>query len=249
MSLVIQAPEMSNSSCLMMAEISGLNWAVLKARLLQACSLLSGEPLFVSEPSTYNIAGKIHRAQVYDGIDGTLVADFDPSLSRQPHRSLVDSVGNVWTINRSTSGRKAALVDQPMFLFGTDDYMEAPDHDDLDFGAGQDFTVVVCVSATDIMGSPTGILSARGRRSPDRRGWATRGQVAATTKAMTSDGATSVVDWLLANALILSRTSPLSSLQCEKQPLASLLTSLASLPASPWGLTIGSCERNAVSGR
>lgn len=86
--------------------------------------------------------GRIYRAQVRDGIDGTLVADFDPSRSQEPHTSFVAATGETWTINRTSTGRKAVLVDRPLLLFGTDDYLEVPDHADLDFGSAEDATVV-----------------------------------------------------------------------------------------------------------
>lgn len=43
--------------------------------------------------------GKIYRAQVYNGIGGTLVADFDPRRVAPGQKTLTDSVGNVWTTN------------------------------------------------------------------------------------------------------------------------------------------------------
>lgn len=74
---------------------------------------------FVTEPAN----GKIYRAQVYNGIDGPLVADFDPSLSEEPHTSFVASTGETWTINRSASGYYAAIVDADQFqLDGSNDY-------------------------------------------------------------------------------------------------------------------------------
>lgn len=56
-----------------------------------------------SVDSTDRMPGAIYRAQVYDGIDGTLVADFDSTSPPSRHgihpSSFTDSVGNVWTIN------------------------------------------------------------------------------------------------------------------------------------------------------
>jgi hypothetical protein len=55
--------------------------------------------------SGWALTGTIYRAQVYDGIDGTLVADFDSTSPSSRHgvhpSSFTDSVGNVWTVNGS----------------------------------------------------------------------------------------------------------------------------------------------------
>jgi len=85
-------------------------------------------------------AGAIHRLTLTSG--GTAVADFNPADSAEPHTSWVSSAtGETWTINRSATGRKAVLVDRPLLLLGTDDYLEVSNHADLNFGAGEDFTV------------------------------------------------------------------------------------------------------------
>ena len=69
--------------------------------------------------------GKIYRAQVLDGIDGTKVLDVDTSvITAGSATSLTAVTGQTVTINRSTSGRKTVAVTQPTWLFGTDDYME-----------------------------------------------------------------------------------------------------------------------------
>jgi hypothetical protein len=89
------------------------------------------------------LTGKVFRAQVYDGIDGTLVADFNAADASEPFATVTGGAGETWTFNRSDSGRKLAVVDRTMLLFGTDDYLEVADHDDLDIGAGETLTVVL----------------------------------------------------------------------------------------------------------
>jgi hypothetical protein len=51
--------------------------------------------------------------------------------------------GSTATINRSNAGRKAVAVVAPVWLFGTDDYLEVADNDLLDFGATDSFTAVL----------------------------------------------------------------------------------------------------------
>lgn len=58
--------------------------------------------------------GNIHRALVYDGINGTLVADFDASDAGQGETSLTDSTGKVWTVNQSGTP-SAELVNADTF--------------------------------------------------------------------------------------------------------------------------------------
>jgi hypothetical protein len=72
-----------------------------------------------------NLTGKIYRAQVLNGIDGTVVLDVDTSvITTGAATSFTAVTGQTVTINRSTSGRKTVAVTQPTWLFGTDDYME-----------------------------------------------------------------------------------------------------------------------------
>jgi hypothetical protein len=70
-------------------------------------------------------AGKIYRAQVCNGIDGTPVLDVDTSvITSGSATSFTALTGQTVTINRATSGRKTVAVTNPLWLFGTDDYME-----------------------------------------------------------------------------------------------------------------------------
>ena len=71
------------------------------------------------------LSGKIYRAQILNGIDGTKVLDVDTSvITTGAATSFTAVTGQTVTINRSTSGRKTVAVTQPTWLFGTDDYME-----------------------------------------------------------------------------------------------------------------------------
>jgi hypothetical protein len=92
------------------------------------------------------IAGKFYRAIIKNGIDGTVVfdADFtDRSNVVEPYATFTESQGATVTINRSATGAKSQIVDQPRFELHTDDYFEIADHADLDFGASDSFTVMV----------------------------------------------------------------------------------------------------------
>lgn len=92
--------------------------------------------------------GEFYQARVYDGIDGTLV--FDANFTNQtaltePYATFTEGSSNAATVtfNRSTTGRKLTVVNQPVMLLGTDDYFEVPDHADLDVTASDAFTLMV----------------------------------------------------------------------------------------------------------
>lgn len=94
-------------------------------------------------------AGKFYRAQVLNGIGGTVVCDVNPAvLTSGSATTFTDQSSNAATvtINRATSGRKSvAVVSGSVWLFGTDDYMQVADNNLLDFGASDSFSVVAVV--------------------------------------------------------------------------------------------------------
>lgn len=93
-----------------------------------------------------DFGGKIYRLRIYH--NGNLVLDVDPtnpSAYNATRTSLTAVTGQTVTINRSTSGRKASVVDRPLLLFGTDDYLEVADHPDLDIDIGTGFTAVIAL--------------------------------------------------------------------------------------------------------
>lgn len=130
----------------------GVTWTQLGTTVTQAgtTSIRAGTALMkVGEVSGTRMAGKFYRAQVLNGIDGTIVFDANMSvLTSTTQTTFTESSSNAATVtvNRSTSGRKTVLViRQPVWLFGTDDYMEIPDNASLDFGANDSFTAVAVV--------------------------------------------------------------------------------------------------------
>lgn len=70
-------------------------------------------------------AGKIYRAIIKSGIDGTTVVDFNPSDASDAATSFASSAtGETWTIN-SSGGLKAQIVGRASILFdGTADYLK-----------------------------------------------------------------------------------------------------------------------------
>jgi hypothetical protein len=95
------------------------------------------------QTGTQLATGKFYRAQVLNGIDGPPVLDIDCSqIGSGSATSFAALTGQTVTVNRSTSGRKTVAVTHPLWLLGTDDYLEVADNDLIDFESAQPFAVV-----------------------------------------------------------------------------------------------------------
>lgn len=117
-------------------------------------------------------AGKFYRAIIKNGIDGTPVLDIDTSvITSGSATSFTALTGQTVTINRSTSGRKAVAVVAPVWLFGTDDYLEVPDNDLLDFGATDSFTVVAAHRSWATFGTNDVLLAKKANTTATTLGW------------------------------------------------------------------------------
>jgi len=91
---------------------------------------------------TLQTTGSWTRVDILDA-GPTVIASFVASNSTST--GYTDAFAVVWTINRATAGRKTVAVTRPVWLFGTDDYMEVPDNALLNMDASQSFTVVAVV--------------------------------------------------------------------------------------------------------
>jgi hypothetical protein len=101
------------------------------------------------------LTGKIYRAQILNGIDGTKVLDVDTSIIGSGSATSFNALtGQTVTINRSSSGKKTAVVTAPLWLFGTDDYMEVADNALLDFDATENFTMFSVIRNFSNGGTP-----------------------------------------------------------------------------------------------
>lgn len=110
----------------------GSNWTQLGTTITGGSTtnlIASNEPLWVGDRRSsgafiFSFEGKIARAQFYHGIDGTLIADFNPEggIINSTASSLTGTGdGLTWTINRASTGRKTTWVDRDRWLLGTDD--------------------------------------------------------------------------------------------------------------------------------
>lgn len=128
----------------------GLEWTQLGAPVIgsgttsinSGTSALSVGSYYPDGPNA--LPGRVYRAQILNGINGTPVLDIDTSvLTTGAATSFPALTGQTVTINRATSGRKSVAVVNPVWMFGTDDYMEVADNDLLDFGATDSFTIII----------------------------------------------------------------------------------------------------------
>jgi hypothetical protein len=86
-------------------------------------------------------AGKYYAAKIWSGLDLTANPVLNWSANDMGQTGGTSN-GRVWTASRGGSGRKGVLVEAPVWLFGGDDFMEAPDHADINLLAGDSFTVI-----------------------------------------------------------------------------------------------------------
>lgn len=127
----------------------GVTWTQLGSTVTQAnvTSIFSStsQVTFGGSPplGTY-VACKIYRVQILNGIAGTTVLDIDTSvMTSGAATSFTARTGQTVTIFRKTSGRKSVAVVSPVWLFGTDDYIEVADNALLDFDATDSLHVLL----------------------------------------------------------------------------------------------------------
>jgi hypothetical protein len=116
-----------------------------------------------------NVAtGKFYRAQILNGIDGTKVLDVDTSvLTSGAATTFTALTGQTVTINRSTAGRKSVAVVSPVWLLGTDDFINVTNSSLTQAPASQSLSVVAAVRQ---WGTPTsdGTYVAKGTGAGNR---------------------------------------------------------------------------------
>jgi hypothetical protein len=108
-----------------------------------------------TDQAATGLSGKVYRAIVKDGIDGTTVLDIDcDAITDGSATSFQAVTGQTVTINRSTAGRKSVAVPRrngggrSLFLLGTDDYFECVanwQHQLLNFAQGDSLSIVAVV--------------------------------------------------------------------------------------------------------
>jgi hypothetical protein len=106
----------------------GINWTQLGATVATTPGPLFASTVDlvignISSQAGTPLAARCYRAQLRDGIDGTLVADFDPSRGNFNSATIGSSTGETWTINKSGLN-PAMIVSARAFLPLTDDFYD-----------------------------------------------------------------------------------------------------------------------------
>lgn len=144
--------------------------------------------------SSSNWTGVFYRTIVRHNGTTVFDADFTTGITSGAQTTFTESSANAATvtINRSTSGRKAVAVTRPILLFGTDDYLEVPDNDLLDFGASEPFTVAVITRQWNTITSQGAAIAKKTGNGTTGTGWLIRNGVGtpADTVFDTYDGTT-----------------------------------------------------------
>jgi hypothetical protein len=181
---------------------NGATWTQLGSTVTNASvtSIFSGSlPVFIGAGNTTGVApvaGKFYRAQIYSDLTETnKVLDVDTSVITSGAATTFTALtGQTVTVNRSTSGRKTVAVVSPVWLFGTDDYMEVADNALLDFGATDSFTVVAVHRPWATQGTNDTLLGKKANTTNTTQGYSLSGgsTTALQGQAQIGDGAAGI---------------------------------------------------------
>jgi hypothetical protein len=154
----------------------GASWTQLGSTVTMATSATgaSATGLFIGArlSSQVTLQMQFYRLIVKDGIAGTTVMDIDTSLITSGSATeLTARTGQTISLSRATSGRKSVAVVSPVWLFGTDDYMEVSDNTLLDFGAINSFTVIAVHRVWDTQATNRTLLAKKADTTDTTRGW------------------------------------------------------------------------------
>lgn len=149
----------------------GVAWSQLGGDVIRGVSSSSfsgtnGINLGVIVASQNPLRGFILAAEVYDGIDGTLVfgTDIETDNNAGSQYSFTATSGDVVTINRGTSGYKSVYVPAGGVLAqgdGVDDYLELPTSCTPSYTESSgEYTVIAVTRSTNFPGGGARIFSA-----------------------------------------------------------------------------------------
>lgn len=100
----------------------GTTWtAIGTEQTITSGAIFGGtDPVYVGDVANgvWQATGKIYRAQIYNGIDGTLAVDFNPADFAETSANgttATAATGEVWTLN-STGAKPATVVKSPQLL-------------------------------------------------------------------------------------------------------------------------------------
>jgi hypothetical protein len=135
---------------------------------------------------TLQTTGSWIRLDILDA-GAAVIASFVAANSTST--GYTDAFAVVWTINRSTSGRKTVAVTRPVWLFGTDDYMVVPDNALINFNGTDDYTILVVARTWDTQTNFVKFIQKQLPLSPTgNKGWDVRVSTWPATSSSVGDG-------------------------------------------------------------
>ena len=137
---------------------------------------------------------RVYEVKIYD--NGSLVYHAVSDDASEPYATFTErsAYAETVTINRSATGKKAEVVNQKLFLGGTDDRMEVADHADLDFAADESFTIVYAGRTYDPTPAADQVLIAKKADLATGVGYALYIDTTGTVNALIADGTNSSED-------------------------------------------------------
>ena len=145
------------------------------------------------------LQAKVTNIRIYSDLTETTL-EFDADFSNraavtEPFASFTEGSPNAATVtfNRSATDHKLTVVDRAMFLLGAGDYFSIPDHADLDFAGGDDFTVMAAGRFYDNTPASSGQLVNK-RRSGASEGYQLSNHTSAPIRFLIGDGPTTSID-------------------------------------------------------
>lgn len=143
--------------------------------------------------------GMVKRAAVIAGLDPTAAPAFDADFITQPtapFATFIEGSSNAATvtINRSATGRKSEIVDRSLLLLGTDNYLEVPDDDGLDFGAEDPLTIVYLGRTYDTSPAAVEYLIGKKNAVGNAPGWSLISPTSAGFQFRIADGSGEITD-------------------------------------------------------
>jgi hypothetical protein len=179
------------NDCKFFLSDDGITWTQLGTTQTTA-----GTTSIFSSTSNVLLSGPVsgvknYRTQIFNGIDGTKVLDVDTSVIGSGSATSFNALtGQTVTVSRGTSGKKTTVVTHPVWLFGTDDYMEVADNDLLDFAATDSFTLFVVQRQWNTFGTNDAILGKKADTTAATAGYllGDDGTTAALARMQSGDG-------------------------------------------------------------
>lgn len=147
---------------------------------------------FGAHGGTSFMAGKLFAGVLYVNSSLIISADFTTNTNQN---SFVCSTGQTVTFNRSSSGRKLTVVTNPVWLLGTDDYLEVLDNNLLDFSGTDDFTVVALIRRWANLATDTSIINKKDGGGLADIGWQLSSGSGTTHYFQVSDGTNQNYDY------------------------------------------------------